>query len=122
MLDIYDYVLGWAVYLACGALCYMIFYRFTGVIRFKPVANTLRAILLATMFTPWYVNPDSDLLAPALIVILMDMVTVGETSFVRALVPLTMSITAAVFIALFMGVFKRVYRLLFQRSGTPVKE
>jgi len=122
MLDIYDYVLGWAVYLACGALCYMIFYRFTGMIRFKPIANSLRAILLATMFTPWYVNSDSDLLAPALIVILLDMVTVGETSFVRALVPLTMSITAAVFIALSMRVFKRLFRYFFQKYGTPAKE
>jgi len=122
MLDIYDYVIGWAVYIACGALCYMIFYRFTGMIRFKPIANSLRAILLAVMFTPWYVSPDSDLLAPALIVILLDMVTVGGTSFVRALVPLTMSIGAAVFIALFMRVFKRVFGLFFRKSATAANE
>ncbi len=117
MLDIYDYVIGWAVYIACGTLCYMIFYRFTGMIRFKPLANVMRALLLAVMFTPWYVSPVSDLLAPALIVILLDMVTVGDTSFVRALVPLTMSVSVAVFIALFMGVFKRLFRHVFRRTG-----
>lgn len=122
MLDIYDYVLGWAVYIACGTLCYMIFYRFTGMIRFKPVANTLRAILLALMFTPWYVSPDSDLLAQALIVILLDMVTVGGTSFVRALVPLSMSVGVAVFVALFMRVFKRLLKLFFQKTEATVRD
>jgi len=116
MLDIYDYVVGWAVYIACGTLCYMIFYRFTGMLSFKPLANTLRAILLALMFTPWYVSPGSDLLAPALIVVLLDMVTVGGTSFVRALVPLSMSVAAAVFFALFMRLFKRMLRYFFQKS------
>jgi hypothetical protein len=96
----------------------MIFYRFTGMLSFKPLANSLRAILLALMFTPWYVSPDSDLLAPALIVILLDMVTVGGTSFVRALVPLSMAIAAAVFVALLMGVFKRVLRHFFQNTDT----
>lgn len=122
MLDLYDYVLGWAVYIACGTLCYMIFYGFTGMIRFKPVANVLRAMLLALMFTPWYVSPDSDLMAPALIVILLDMVTVGGTSFVRALVPLTMSMAVAVFIALFMRVFKRLYRHMFNKPGNVAGE
>lgn len=122
MLDIYDYVIGWAVYIACGALCYMIFYRFTGMIRFKPMANTLRAILLALMFTPWYVSVDSDLLAPALIVIMLDMVTQGGTSFVRALVPLTLSIGAAVFVALFMRPFKRLFNHLFRKSSEPAHD
>lgn len=122
MLDIYDYVLGWAVYIACGALCYMIFYRFTGMISFKPLANTLRAILLALMFTPWYVTPDSDLMAPALIVILLDVVIQGGTSFVRALVPLTLSITAAVFIALFVRLFKRLVNHLLKKSKEPAHD
>ncbi len=110
MLDIYDYIVGWAIYIACGAVCYIIFHRFTGLIRFKPLAHSLRAILLAVMFTPWYVSPDSDLLAPALMVVMLDMVTEGGTTFVRALVPLSMSVTGAVLIALFIRVIKRLVR------------
>lgn len=110
MLDIYDYIIGWAIYIACGIVCYTIFHRFTGLIRFKPLAHSLRAMLLAVMFTPWYVSPDSNLLAPALMVVLLDMVTEGGTTFVRALVPLSMSITGAVVIALFMRVIRRLIR------------
>jgi len=41
---------------------------------------------------------------------------VGGTSFVRALVPLSMSVAAAVFVALFMRLFKRMLRYFFQKS------
>lgn len=100
MLDIYDYLLGWTVYIAAGTLCFTIFYRATGVLRFKPLANVLRAVLLAVMFTPWYISPEEDLLAPAIIVMALDLVTIGGTSFVRALVPLVLAVLFAIPIAL----------------------
>lgn len=110
MLDLYDYIVGWAVYITAGTLCYMIFYRFTGVIKIKLIANSLRAILIALMFTPWYVTPEEDLLAPALMVIVLDLVTIGDTTFVRALVPLTLAIVFAILIALSVPLIKRLFR------------
>ncbi len=110
MLDIYDYLIGWAVYIAAGTLCFVIFYRFTGVLRFKPLANTLRAILISVMFTPWYISPEEDLLAPAIVVMALDLVTIGGTSFVRAMVPLTLSILFAVVIALIGRVVTNKFR------------
>ncbi|MDX1490047.1 MAG: hypothetical protein R3332_02070 [Pseudohongiellaceae bacterium] len=110
MLDLSDYLIGWGVYIAAGITCYMVFYRFTGAISYKPLANCLRAFMLALMFTPWYVAPDQDLMAPALMVILLDMVTVGGTSFVRALVPLVLAIVVALLIALTGRFFKRLFQ------------
>lgn len=110
MLELQDYLIGWAIYIAAGMLCYVIFYRFTGVIKFKPLANSLRAVLLAIMFTPWYVSPDADLMAPALMVILLDIIIVGGTSFVRALVPLTLAIITAIFIGLAFGLLKKPFQ------------
>ena len=100
MLDIYDYLMGWTVYITGGALCFIIFYRFTGVLRFKPLANTLRAILIAVMFTPWYISPEENLLAPAIIVMALDLVTIGGTSFVRSMVPLTLAVLFTVVVAI----------------------
>lgn len=110
MLDLFDYIVGWAVYLTAGTLCYMIFYRLTGAIKFKPLANSLRAILIALMFTPWYVSPEANLLAPALMVIVLDMITVGGTTFIRALVPLSLAIVFAVFVALSGTLLRRLWR------------
>lgn len=107
MLDIYDYLIGWAVYIAAGTICFIIFYRVTGLLRFKPLANTLRAILISVMFTPWYISPEEDLLAPAIIVMALDLLTIGGTSFVRAMVPLILSVLFAVVVAIAGRVINR---------------
>lgn len=110
MLDLSDYLIGWGIYIVAGIICYMIFYRFTGLIRYKLLANCLRALFFAVIFTPWYIAPDQDLMAPALMVILLDMVTVGGASFVRALVPLTLAMILALFIALTGKFLKRPFQ------------
>lgn len=110
MVDIYGYLTSWAVYLTAGTICYVLFYKATGIIGFKPLANTLRAIMIALIYTPWYVAPEQDLMAPAVIVILLDMITVGGSAFVRALVPLILATIAAVLIALVWGLLRMLWR------------
>ncbi|HDZ09716.1 hypothetical protein [Pseudohongiella sp.] len=113
MLGIYGYITSWAVYLTAGTLCYILFYKATGAIGFKPLANVLRGIMIALIYTPWYVAADEDLMAPAVIVILLDMITIGGDAFIRGLVPLTLALTAAIVIALMSGLL----RALVSRSG-----
>jgi hypothetical protein len=116
MLGIYGYLTGWAVYLIAGATCYLLFYCFTGMIRFKPLANTLRAIMLALIFTPWYVAADQDLMAPAVLVIILDVITLGGTAFVRAFVPLLMAIFLALILALAGGVLRNSMSRRFNKT------
>jgi hypothetical protein len=116
MLGIYGYLTSWAVYLIAGATCYLLFYRFTGMIRFKPLANTLRAIMLALIFTPWYIAPDQDLMAPAVLVIMLDVITLGGTAFVRALVPLIMAVVFALILALAGGVIRSGIARRYQKN------
>lgn len=113
MLDIYGYITSWAVYLTAGTLCYVLFYKATGAIGFKPLANMLRGIMIALIYTPWYVAADEDLMAPAVIVILLDMITIGGDAFIRGLVPLTLALIAGIVIALMSGWL----RSFFTRSG-----
>lgn len=113
MLDIYGYITSWAVYLTAGTLCYILFYKATGVIRFKPLANVLRGIMIALIYTPWYVAADENLMAPAVIVILLDMITIGGDAFIRGLVPLVLALIAAISIALMAGLL----RSFFTRSA-----
>jgi hypothetical protein len=118
MLDIYGYLTSWAVYLIAGTFCYILFYKATGYIRFKPLANVLRAIMLALIYTPWYVAVDQDLMAPAVIVIVLDMITIGGDAFVRGLVPLILAVLACIVIALTWGLTVRVLRR--QRNAVSV--
>jgi len=109
MLGIYGYITSWAVYLTAGTLCYILFYKATGAIGFKPLANVLRGIMLALIYTPWYVAADEDLMAPAVIVILLDMITIGGDAFIRGLVPLTLALIAAIVAALLAGVLRSFF-------------
>ena len=107
MLDIYGYLASWAIYLSAGTLCYVLFYKATAVIWPKWLANVLRAVMLALIYTPWYVSVDQDLMAPAVIVILLDMITVGPDAFVRGLVPLVLALLTAIMIAIVWSVMRR---------------
>lgn len=104
MVGIYGYLTSWAIYLTAGTICYVLFYKATGVIGIKVIANILRGIMIALIYTPWYVAADKDLMAPAVIVILLDMITVGGNAFVRALVPLTMALVVAVTIPVLISI------------------
>lgn len=110
MVGIYGYLTSWAVYLTAGTVCYVLFYKATGVIGIKVIANILRGIMIALIYTPWYVAADKDLMAPAVIVILLDLITVGGNSFVRALVPLTLALTAAIVIPILFSIGRFFYR------------
>jgi len=99
MLNIYGYLTSWAIYLAAGTLCYMLFYRATRGIRPKVLANSLRGIMIALIYTPWFVATDQDLMAPAVMVIVLDMITLGDAAFVRALVPLVLAAVFALLVA-----------------------
>lgn len=110
MVGIYGYLTSWAIYLIAGTVCYVLFYKATGIIRFKPVANTLRAIMLVLIYTPWYVAADKDLMAPAVIVILLDMITIGGDSFIRAMVPLLLALTGAVLLVWIVGITSAIFR------------
>lgn len=55
--------------------------------------------MIALIYTPWYVASDQDLMAPAVIVILLDIITLGPDEFVRAFVPLMMAMVLALLVA-----------------------
>lgn len=110
MVDIYGYLTAWAVYLIAGTFCYVLFYKATGVIAWKPLANSLRGIMIALIYTPWFVAADQGLMAPAVIVIMLDMITIGGDAVIRAMVPLMLAILTAIVVALTLGLIVRLFR------------
>lgn len=110
MVGIYGYLTSWAIYLTAGTVCYVLFYKATGVIRIKVIANILRGIMLALIYTPWYVAADKDLMAPAVMVILLDLITVGGNAFVRALVPLILAVSVAIAVPVLISIGQFFFR------------
>ncbi|MFT4863216.1 MAG: hypothetical protein ACI95C_002445 [Pseudohongiellaceae bacterium] len=94
-----NYLGVWFVYLSAGSVFYIVWHRFT---RFKRAlwwSYALRAIFLALALTPWYVSSSADTLAPALMVMTLDLITIGGEAAARAFVPLILSLLGALLVS-----------------------
>lgn len=96
MSDLSNALLAWSAYLIAGAVFYALFWRLTQFKQRQLLSYCLRAVILAIIITPWYVSDQGSLLAPALIIVLMDSITIGAEAAVRAFVPLFLSIILSV--------------------------
>ncbi|MDB3992644.1 hypothetical protein N9478_04020 [Gammaproteobacteria bacterium] len=56
--------------------------------------------MAAVIFTPWPANIYGDTLAPALMVLVLDLITIGGDSVARAAVPLLLTIIISELIAI----------------------
>ena len=87
--------LSWLFYcLACGAF-YWVYWKMTRIPRSPWLSYSLRALMLSLMLTPWYANIEGNTLAPALMVLALDIITIGGGAAGRALVPLLTSLMLA---------------------------
>ena len=60
------------------------------------------------MFTPWYVLPEEEILAPAIFVFMMDLITIDATTSIRALIPLVMAILLGIIVTIVLSVIYRI--------------
>lgn len=94
-----SYWLIWLVYIAAAGLFLGIFWRVTRLESWPWLRFSLRGLMLALIFTPWYANVEGSNLAPALMVVALDAITVGISAAPRALVPLLLAVLAAELLA-----------------------
>ena len=112
--NINSYWLMWAAYLTAGAAFVAVFWEMTRFRRVRWLAYLLRALIIAIVFTPWYASSEGDVMAPALIVILLDAITVGSTAAVRATVPLVLATGLILIIAgLLFLINRKITRAIF---------
>ena len=111
-MDTNDYLAAWGIYLAAGAVVGLLGWRVLKKYLPRELAYLLECLLLALMFTPAYVLADQSILAPALMVALMDAMTIEHKAVIRALIPLVLSLGLAVVVAIVLSVVHRVRRRL----------
>ena len=110
-----DYIIAWLLYLIAGAAMCWLHWRVAKKLFWLDLAYVMQAFCVAIIFTPWYVEADGDTLAPAIIIFVMDAVTIETVAGIRALVPLAMAIMLSTIITI-LGVatyrVRKVRRLL----------
>ena len=89
----------WLVYLLAATVFYGIFWRFTASLNSGWLQYVLRSVSAAIILTPWYTNSQESLMAPALMIAVLDGITIGADAAIRAVVPLMLAIILAVMLA-----------------------
>ena len=97
----------WLLYLATSCSFYSIFWIVTASVRRYICIYLLRAFVAAIIFTPWFGNTQGGTLAPALMVMALDMITIGVSATPRAGVPLVLCIFVAEFISIAFYFYKK---------------
>ncbi len=109
-MDSQDYFVAWSIYLAAGIVFSLISWKVMKRYFWREIAYLLESLLLAIIFTPWYVLPEEELLAPALIVFMLDLITVDLTTSIRALIPLVMAMLFGIIVTLILSIIYRIKR------------
>jgi hypothetical protein len=86
-----EHLLGWLVYIAAGIACGFIWWQLTSYIRHGGWRDLLRGVFVVVIFTPWYAGDAHEFLAPAVVVLLMDLLLEGATAGMKGGVALLFS-------------------------------
>ncbi len=107
-MDSSDYLVAWGVYVAAGIVFGFLAWRVLRKYLPREVAYLLECILLALMFTPAKVLSDQTIMAPALMVTMLDGLTIGPKAAIRALINLVLTLLVALVTAAVLSVIHRV--------------
>ena len=103
-----DYALAWVIYVLAALLFAFISWRVLQRFLRREFAYLLECLLLALMFTPCAVIADQPVMAPALMVLVMDSLTIEPKAAIRALIPLVLALGLAIIVALVLIVIHRI--------------
>ena len=103
-----NYWIIWLIYLAASGIFFALFWFLT---EFKSAvwsSYSLRAVAAAIILTPWYANTQGESFAPALMIMTLDLITIGGETISRAAIPLLLSVfVAEVAVTIFYFIQKR---------------
>ncbi|HJN52477.1 MAG: hypothetical protein QGI68_03360 [Pseudomonadales bacterium] len=77
MIEHWDYLIAWMVYLLAGAGCCLVWWRLTRGLTSKSLRDLLRGVAVVLIFTPWFAGDSDEFLAPAIVVLLFDLLLAG---------------------------------------------
>jgi hypothetical protein len=110
-----DYIVAWLIYLMAALAMSFLFWKVVKKILWVDLAYVMQVTFMAVIFTPWYVEADGNVLAPAIIIFVMDIVTIETVAGIRSLVPIAMAILLSTIITM-VGIasyrVRKVRRLL----------
>lgn len=105
-----EYLYAWGVYLVAGIAFSILSWKFLKRFLWRELAYLVQCLLMAIIFTPWYVLPEEEILAPAIIIFMLDLITIDATTSIRALIPLVMALLLGIIATVVLSILYRIRR------------
>lgn len=103
-----DYLIAWILYGLAAVIMSVVGWVVLRRYLWRELAYLLECWLLAIFFTPAKVLVEQEMMAPAIIVFVMDTITIDPTAGIRALIPLVMAMAGMLVVAIVLIVVRRV--------------
>lgn len=116
-----DYRLAWIFYALAGVAISVVIWRVLKKYLWREMAYLIETFLVAIIFTPWYVIADQDVLAPAIIIFVMDTITIDAVAGIRGLIPLILAFGFALIITAVLSIVYRVKRKKRQKRAKAAR-
>src|SRR5690606_21226229 len=110
MLEQNEYLVTWAVYYGAALGVLLVWWRMTKPIPWVPLKQLLRVLLAAAVLVPAPVDSQSVELAPALFVLLFDLLLIQEGDALRASVYLLYGVVLGLVALIIDGLIRMVWR------------
>ena len=78
--DDYQYLIAWTIYVLSAIACCLFWWKVTSFIKRRVWRDLSRGIVVVLIFTPWYAGESAEFYAPAVVVLLMDLLLEGTKS------------------------------------------
>ena len=78
--DDYQYSIAWTVYILSGIGCCLFWWKATSFINHRGWRELLRGFVFVLIFTPWFAGENTGEYAPAIVVLLIDLLLEGTQS------------------------------------------
>jgi hypothetical protein len=102
-----EYLIAWSAYIAAGLGCCVVWWKITSFMINRGWRDLSRGLVLVMIFTPWFVDESRNFYAPALIVLIMDLMLEGATGGLHG--------GLVLLISLFLMLVTLTLRLVFLR-------
>jgi hypothetical protein len=91
IIDNYQYLIAWVIYFIAGVGCCAVWWKITSFIRHRGWRDLSRGIVIVLIFTPWYAGESAEFYAPAVVVLLMDLLLEGAKAGMKGALALLVS-------------------------------
>jgi len=72
-----EYFVAWSAYILAGLGCCVVWWKITSFIANRGWRDLSRGLVLVMIFTPWFADESRNFYAPALVVLVMDLLLEG---------------------------------------------